>query len=274
MLPMSEIKEHFCDAAGARIHYLVRESTEYSNTLVLLHSFASGAFLWQDLITSTKFAGRIVAPDLPGNGRSTLPPETPGLNYYVRFLDEFCNATSIEKFVGFGVSMGSNILAAFTSKYPQKITRMILTNPIDDTAPLNRLWKIIARPGIGELITKIFPSSKTALQKQISKNFFHPERLNSELMSEWWDIFETGVMRRWIPKALRAAQTTIQWQDITVPCTVVFGKNDPVVSTNFREKLRSTMTQAAFIELDQCGHYPHLEYPEKVEELIVGSLRL
>jgi 4,5:9,10-diseco-3-hydroxy-5,9,17-trioxoandrosta-1(10),2-diene-4-oate hydrolase len=274
MLAMSEIQETFCEVGGARVHYLLRESVDLSNTLVLLHSFASGAFLWRDLIASTKFPGRIVAPDLPGNGHSSLPAEIPGLDYYVGFLNEFCDVTSIEKFLGFGVSMGSNILVAFASQYPQKVSRMILTNPIDDTVPLNRLWKIIAQPGIGELITKFFPGSKNTLRKQISKNFFHPERLNSDLISHWWNAFENGVIRRWIPKALRAPQITIRWQDVNVPCTVVFGKNDPVVSTKFRKRLQSTMTQAAFIELDQCGHYPHLEYPEKMEELIVESLRL
>ena len=265
---MSEIQERFCDAGGTRIHYLVREGAE-SNMLVLLHSFASGAFLFRELISRTRFTGTIIAPDIPGNGSSSLSDEEPVLNYHVRFLNEFCDAIKVHSFIGFGVSMGSNILSAFALKYPQKIRQMILTNPIDDTEPLNRLWKILAKPGIGELFTKFFPSSQRTLQKQISKNFFHPELLKSELMSEWWTSFETGDVRRWMLKALRTPQTTIKWDDIVVPCTIVFGKNDPVINEKFRKRLRSTMRNAIFIELDQCGHYPHLEYPEKMEELIL-----
>ncbi len=265
---MLEIKERFCVVGGTRIHYLVRESEE-SNALVLLHSFASGGFLFRDWISRTKFPGTIIAPDIPGNGCSSLPAEKPTLHYHVSILDEFCNAIGIQNFIGYGVSMGSNILSAFALKYPQKIRQIILTNPIDDTEPLNRLWKLLAKPGIGEMITKFFPGSQRALQNQISKNFFHPELLKSDLISEWWTSFETGDVRLWMLKALRTPQTTIEWDDIVVPCTVVFGKNDPVINPKFRARLRSTMKNAIFIELDQCGHYPHLEYPEKMEELVI-----
>jgi pimeloyl-ACP methyl ester carboxylesterase len=266
---MPVVQDRFCDAAGVRIHYIERQSRDDSNTLVLLHSFASGAFLWRKWVASLKFYGRILAPDLPGNGGSILPLEKPSLGYHVRFLNQFCEEVQIEKFIGLGVSMGSNILAAFSLDSPGKVERLILTSPIDETAPMNSLWKIAAQPGIGELITKVFPLSKSALQKQISKNFFNPELLNSDVISEWWNSFQTGVVRRWIPMALRVPQSPIQWQDISVPSTVVFGKNDPVVTRNFKMRLQSAIPRAAFVELDDCGHYPHIECPEKIEDLLV-----
>jgi 4,5:9,10-diseco-3-hydroxy-5,9,17-trioxoandrosta-1(10),2-diene-4-oate hydrolase len=265
------IQQNLCTADGTRIHYIERSGEHSANELLLLHSFASGAFLWGNLIESIPFPGRILAPDLPGNGSSSLPPQEPTVEYYVRFLKEFCEATTIRHFIGVGVSMGSNILAAFALKYPEKIQRLILTNPIDDTASLKPLWKIAAQPVIAEMITKLFPGSLNALGKQIAKNFYDPTWLKSDLISEWWDAFQKGEVRRWIPKALRSQPTTIPWQNISVPCIVVFGKNDAVVSEKFRTRLRSTLRSAQYVELDQCGHYPHLEFPERIELLILGG---
>ena len=225
-------------------------------------------------MSSIKFNGRIVAPDLPGNGSSSLPLEEPQLNYHVRFLKEFLKAISVQQFIGVGCSMGSNILAAFALDSPEKLKHLILTSPVDDTAPMNPFWKIAAQPGLGEMITKIFPASKKALHRQVSKNFFRSELLTSQLISEWWDSFQTGHVRRWIPRALRARKTAIDWQGIHAPSILVFGKNDPVVDRQFRMKLQSSMKTAAYHEFDECGHYPHLEYPEKLEELILVAWRL
>ncbi len=270
MLNVIEIQERFCNVGGLRIHYLERESNNDPNTVVCLHSFSSGAFLWREWMSSIKFNGRIVAPDLPGNGSSSLPLEEPGLNYHVRFLNEFLQAINVQQFIGVGCSMGSNILAAFALDSPEKLKHLILTSPVDDTATLNPFWKIAAQPGIGEMITKIFPVSKKALHRQLSKNFFRSELLTSELISEWWDSFQTGHVRRWIPKALRAPKTVIHWQGIYTPSILVFGKNDPVVSSKFRARLQSSMKMAKYHEFNECGHYPHLEYPEKLEELILA----
>jgi 4,5:9,10-diseco-3-hydroxy-5,9,17-trioxoandrosta-1(10),2-diene-4-oate hydrolase len=265
------ISRNSCTAADTTIHYLERDGDPSSNPLLLLHSFASGSFLWCELMKSTEFPGRILGPDLPGNGSSSLPSQEPTIDYHVQFLKQFCEKTTIRNFIGVGVSMGSNILAAFSLKYPEMIQRMILMNPIDDTVSLNPVSKIAAMPKISEIIFKLFPGTLNGLRKRISKNFYDPTRLKQELISAWWNAFETGEVRHWIPKALRARPTTIAWQNIKIPCTVVFGKNDPVVSKEFHSRLRSAFTAAVYIELDQCGHYPHLEFPERIESLILDG---
>lgn len=59
-----------------------------------------------------------------------------------------------------------------------------------------------------------------------------------------------------------------QWQSI-----VVFGADDPFLPAKLADRNRESLPNASVHLIDGAGHWPHLEAPERVSELLIPFLR-
>lgn len=118
-------------------------------TVVLLHGKNFGAYYWEPSILALTQAGfRVIAPDQIGFGKSSKPEayqfSFQGLAENTRkLLDEL----KIEKAAVVGHSMGGMLATRFALMYPERVSRLVLVNPIglED-------WKTMAPyKGISEL---------------------------------------------------------------------------------------------------------------------------
>ena len=61
------------DIDGTRVHYLRAGSTVTGRTHLLVHPMGTGSWSWMDVIGRLSETGMVIAPDLPGSGRSRPP---------------------------------------------------------------------------------------------------------------------------------------------------------------------------------------------------------
>jgi hypothetical protein len=64
------ITSRVVDIGGTRVHYLRAGVEESGPTHLLIHPMGSGAWSWMDVIGPLSTKGLVIAPDLPGSGRS------------------------------------------------------------------------------------------------------------------------------------------------------------------------------------------------------------
>ena len=57
------------------------------------------------------------------------------------------------------------------------------------------------------------------------------------------------------------------------PSIVVFGADDPYLPRRFAERNREALPNASVHLIDGAGHWPHLEAPNRVSELLIPFLR-
>ena len=85
----------YAEAAGLRVHYLEAGAGE---PLLLLHGWPTSSHLWRNVIPRLAERRRVIAPDLPGFGRSEKPA---GASYSFRFyeqvLDGLCAALDLKR---------------------------------------------------------------------------------------------------------------------------------------------------------------------------------
>lgn len=55
-----------------------------------------------------------------------------------------------------------------------------------------------------------------------------------------------------------------------VPVAMVYGREDPWVTPMWGQRLKRRVPRAAYYEVSKCGHCPHHESPEVVNEIIRG----
>ena len=71
--------QHFADVNGKRIAYLEAGS---GDPIVLLHGNPTSSFLWRNIIPELEGCGRVIAPDLIGQGDSEKLPASDGADRY------------------------------------------------------------------------------------------------------------------------------------------------------------------------------------------------
>ncbi len=98
---MASASSHEVEVEGLRLHYL--EAGE-GDPVLLLHGWPTSSFLWRNLIPILAEGNRVIAPDLPGFGRSDKPLDASySFGFYNRVLDGFLSAVGVSRLHGLAV---------------------------------------------------------------------------------------------------------------------------------------------------------------------------
>lgn len=103
---------------GSTIHYL---DTGKGNTIVLLHGFGEDSQIWNRQIAFLAKNHRLVVPDLPGSGNSTMLSEPDTIDAYASAINALLQHLSINQTIMLGHSMGGYITLAFAEAYPEQL---------------------------------------------------------------------------------------------------------------------------------------------------------
>ena len=96
--------------------------------LLFLHGLGG---VWQNwLLNIPAFMGthRVIAPDLPGFGRSEMPAGRISIQGYGRVVDELCRTLDVDCPVVVGNSMGGFVGAEVAIAFPTRVARLVLVS--------------------------------------------------------------------------------------------------------------------------------------------------
>ena len=89
--------------------------------VLLLHGFAEDGTIWDELLQAGRPGCRLLIPDLPGSGRSTLLPGEPSIDALAAEIKALIDHQGIPSCVLIGHSMGGYVALAFAEKYPEAV---------------------------------------------------------------------------------------------------------------------------------------------------------
>jgi pimeloyl-ACP methyl ester carboxylesterase len=96
--------------------------------IVFLHNGGGTLWNWAHQLEHFSSTHRVIAPDLPGFGRSHRPSVPLMLDDYVQALSELLKALDCRKPILVGNCIGSSIALEFGLRHPQKISALALFN--------------------------------------------------------------------------------------------------------------------------------------------------
>jgi pimeloyl-ACP methyl ester carboxylesterase len=148
------ITSQVADIGGTRVHYLRAGGKVNGPTHLLIHPMGAGAWSWMDVIGSLSATGSVIAPDLPGSGRSRPLRRCGGdILAGAQFLDDFTGALGIERVVAHGHSMGGLVAGLFAGQAPDRVERLVLNSTplpgLPDPPRFPGAWRVglaVARP--------------------------------------------------------------------------------------------------------------------------------
>ena len=119
------MKEKFVDYEGGRIYYTDRGA---GDTIVLIHGYLETSEVWGRFADRLSERYRIIAVDLPGNGRSSLYSQNHTMCFHARAVLAAINQEKIEKFVVIGHSLGAGVSLKATTKLKGKVNAVIIVD--------------------------------------------------------------------------------------------------------------------------------------------------
>ena len=235
-------------------------------TIVLVHGIGNHAH-FQAQIEHFSLRRRVIAPDLPGFGRSEAPDRDYGLEAYAEDVAWLCQELGVRHAAIVGHSMGGAVAVEVAARHPELACAVVLLDPIPIVA--NAGWRDAMGPFVEVLRG---PGYRQALQGFAEARMFRPtddpelrERIVDDMISS--------------PQHVVAATlaSILGWQGdavvrrVEVPMLLVSaGDGMPADLVRTREIMPT-------LELGRTvgsGHFAHVFVPQQVNAMIERFLEV
>lgn len=251
---------------------------ENGQPVMLVHGFSVPYFIWDptyEFLTKTGF--RVLRYDLFGRGYSDRPRARYNIDLFCKQLRELLDTLGLENIVLMGLSLGGPISATFTTRYPERVQKLVLVDPAGAKSVI--LAKAILgelMPGLRGLFQGPFRSRKTS--KEVENKFFNPAQLKTFTMKYMVQMKYKGFMRA-ILSTMRNGMlgdfSAIYRKigELGTPTLLFWGRDDQTVQFDNSEIIRAAIPQIAFHAFENCGHIPHYEKPNEANPILLEFLR-
>jgi pimeloyl-ACP methyl ester carboxylesterase len=222
---------------------------------------------------------RVIAPDLPGFGRSEMPSGRISIQGYARVIDELCRELDVNGPVIVGNSMGGFVGAEVALAFPTRVSRLVLVSAAglsvdhmkkEPLLTLARIWAVTAtRTGArAEPVVRRARLRRVALQTVVR----YPEKLSLPLTAELVAGSGTPGFVGGLD-AILSYKIRERLSEIEIPTLIVWGRNDilvPVSDAKTFEELIGANAHAVIFE--DTGHLSMLERPSRFNALLADFI--
>jgi len=225
--------------------------------LLLLHAAGSNAGMWRKQCEGLADTHSVVAPDLPGHGRSSGIAGLATIDAYAEFVERFVGAVMRRPCVVVGRSMGGAIAIVLASRRPAWLAGVVLVCTAPRfTFPPERLET--ARNVVRVLLTQPFTTETFS------------SATGFDLMREaWTEQVKTDPRVRYTDLlACQAFDAGPLLAHIRIPVLVVAGADDQVTPVAGAEELARGIAGAKLEVLAAAGHQAPLEQTAAFNQLV------
>jgi pimeloyl-ACP methyl ester carboxylesterase len=225
--------------------------------LVLVHAFPLDGRMWEGTAKALDGRCRVIVPDMPGFGESTLGGRGRSIADMADDLALLLDWLGLDSAAVGGLSMGGYVSLAFAARYPARLERLILADTraaADSEAALvgrADALALVAKAGVAALVERqlaalLSPAANEAVREQVRN-----------LGKQTPEGVSAGI------RALRdRPDRQSELANIRCPTLVVVGKEDKISPPAEMASITSAIPGARLIEIAGAGHLSNLENPE------------
>jgi pimeloyl-ACP methyl ester carboxylesterase len=274
------VREHEVEVLGSTTRYWDYGPADAEVALVLVHGYRGDHHGLEPVVAQLPDL-RIVAPDLPGFGRSGPMTGAPhSIEGYGRWLDGFLASLDLRGAVPLlGHSFGSIVVAhAIAAGLPTP--RVVLVNPISSD-PMRGVNGVLAR------LTRLYYAVGRKLPPRAGAAWLG-NRAIVRFMSETLVKTDDAALRRWIHEehdryfsAFSDRDTLAEGFDaslstdvvqaagsLTMPTLLIVGDDDLVAPLDGQRALAGLLPDGRLEVLEGVGHLVHYERPHDAARLV------
>lgn len=256
--------------------YWVYNDDQKLPVIILVHGLR-GTHHGLDLIAKGLEGYRVIVPDLPGFGTSEPLPSTHSIENYAEWLGQFINGLELkQKPVLFGHSFGTIVTGRFATKHSDKISKLILVNPIAVPAlegnnaiasQLSVFYYWLGRVLPEPIGTKLLSSKLVTLIMSATLAKTRDKKLRKWIHREHFTHFSSFKNRQVVSEAFHASITKNVGKyapNITAKTLLIAGDIDDITPLEQQHELVKKFPNAELIILKNVGHLTHYEKPAEI----------
>jgi pimeloyl-ACP methyl ester carboxylesterase len=246
-----------------------------SIVFVLLHGFTFNLFTWDAVTPDIAQWGRVIAYDQVPYGLSDKPRpgEWQGSGPYRRAaalerLWALLDRLDVDRAVLVGNSSGASLALDAARDHPERVQGLVLIAP----------WVFSQRPSLPTWLTGLPAMQRISLalarmlggdMPLLDRSYHQPARVTDERRrlagihrtTPGWDLAWASLLTQSLSDRLDVAE---HLPEIVTPALVIAGSDDRIVPIADSRTAADLLPDAAFVEIDRCGHVPQEECPDAV----------
>ncbi|HVT75980.1 MAG TPA: alpha/beta hydrolase [Acidimicrobiales bacterium] len=254
--------------------------------ILVIHGYPSCSYDWHGCLPTFTARRRVVLVDLPGFGLSVKPDVRYSIRLYADAVEAVMEATGVESIAlvthDMGDTVGGEILARdIEGTLDFAISERVITNGsiyIDMAQLSNGQQFLLAAPDA--LLDEGWGGDGSAFQASLAAICSPTSQPAADDLAALWAFMSHKQGERLLARTIRyiedrraeESRFTGAIEKHPSPLGVVWGALDPIAVYPMTDKLLAARPDARRITLDDVGHFPMLEAPQRTAEAIVSLL--
>lgn len=258
--------------------------------MVLLHGLGGSHVNWMRIGPLLAERARVLAPDLPGFGYTRPAERSTTVQANAAWVDRFIGEVSGAPAILVGNSMGGLIAILEAARNPESVAGLVLLDPALPLAPkeprdrqVMLAFTAYMTPGIGEMFLRRRARALGAeglVRETFALCCVDPKRVPEEVIDAHVALTRDRFRMPWANSSvLRAARSMIRLllsrgqfravlERVRAPTLLINGEGDRLVKLAAARVASGVRPDWTFRSLQDIGHIPQLEDPERTAEEI------
>ncbi|HLS96964.1 MAG TPA: alpha/beta fold hydrolase [Sphingobacterium sp.] len=253
-------------------YYIKKARIDSPKTIIFLHGFPFNKNMWREQLTGLSDDVTGIAIDIRGHGNSTSGHGFFSIDVFAKDLRVFLEKLEIQQAVLCGISMGGYIALRAYQLFPDKINGLVLVDT-HSKADTNA-----GRQKRFDSIQAVLNHGRRPFAIGFVENVFAANSIEEK--PEAVELIKSSIRRnsiRTICATLLALASRTDTSDslssISAPTLLIRGTEDKITARQDMEDIAQAVPNSKFVEIEQCGHLPNLENPERFNQLLDDFLR-
>ena len=256
------------------ISYYIKPAltSEPTETIIFIHGFPFNKKTWKPQLESLADNVTGIAIDVRGHGNTTAGHGFFSVDVFAKDLVVFIKKLDLEQVTLCGISMGGYIALRAYQLIPNRIKGLILCDTharADDNKGKQKRF---------DSIQAILQYGRRPFAIGFVENVFHKDTISNN--PEAVELIKSSIRRNSISSICATQLALASRTDtrdmlgaIPIPTLLIRGANDAITPKELMEELEAAIPQASYIEIENAGHLPNLEQPERFNSLLHEFLR-
>jgi pimeloyl-ACP methyl ester carboxylesterase len=271
---MSELT--YLELNGERIAY--RDAGE-GPALLLIHGMAGSSATWRAIIPQLAKKYRVIAPDLLGHGMSAKPRGDYSLGAFAVFLRDLLDELGVHRATVIGQSLGGGIAMQFAYQHRDYCERLALIGSGGLGPDLSPMLRILSAPGAELVLPVVAPQQVLNLGNKLGA-WLTSAGIQAPRAGQMWQAYSSlsdSAGRQAFLRTLRSvvdhrgqAVSALNKLHLTegLPVVLIWGDHDRIIPVAHAYAAHDALTGSRLEVLEGIGHFPHVEAPAAVADIL------
>ncbi len=225
--------------------------------ILLLHGWGANITLYRSVIDTLKKKRRVIAPDMPGFGKTPEPPAPWCVDDYVDFVLKFIASFDIKKLSVVVHSFGGRVFFKMNARenLPFTIDKAVL---IDSAGilPKKTFWQKVS--------LRCYKLGRAFMSTKVM-HFLYPDAVEDMRRKRGSSDYNnaTPLMRATLVKVVNEDLEPLMGL-VKCPTLLIWGDLDTATPIEDARRMESLIADAGLVVCEGAGHFSYAEQPAKV----------